>query len=263
MPLEATARLSEALEIGAGIVCVVGAGGKKSTLYRLASELEGRIALTATTLMARFPATLEAHVIVSDVKDTEARVLSAAADHRIVGYAHPAPEHPGRIGGVSPDLVTSIHQHGGFETTLVKADGARRRLIKAPGPDEPVIPDGTALVIFVVSARAIGVPLDAGIAHRLERLAAVSGARIGEIIRPEHVAKLLTSERGALQNAGSARLIPLINMVDDDVLEAQAAEAARRALRHTDRFDRVVLASLRSGKPVRRVVTRGSEARMG
>ena len=47
--------LIDALEAREGIVCAVGAGGKKSVLYQLAREHPGRFALTATVHTTEFP----------------------------------------------------------------------------------------------------------------------------------------------------------------------------------------------------------------
>ena len=52
-------------------------------------------------------------------------------------------------------------------------------------------------------------------------------------------------------------MVPVINMVDDADQERLAREAARIALAETDRFDRVVLASMRTTEqPVVAVVER-------
>ena len=54
------------------------------------------------------------------------------------------------------------------------------RWLKAPRDDEPVLPEGVATVLPVVSIRALGQPLEPTIAHRIERVAAVTGAALGE-----------------------------------------------------------------------------------
>ena len=54
---------------------------------------------------------------------------------------------------------------------------------------------------------------------------------------------------------GQARVIPLINMVDDDELHAIARGIARTALAQSDRFSAVVLACMKQGRIVE-IVTR-------
>lgn len=251
----ADAALLDALDARSGIVCLVGAGGKKTTLYRLAAAHPGRVGITSTVFIPMFPRRLEAKVVLAEEEVLETEVAAAATRARAVAFARPAQKR-GRRAGLAPALVRLIHAAAGFDVTYVKADGARSRLIKAPAAEEPQIPEDADVVIAVVSARAIGEPLSEPVAHRVERISAVTGAVPGRPISPTHVARLLASDQGALRLAGSARVVPLINMVDDAERHALARAAAREALALTDRFQRVVLAQMRGAEPLVEVVTR-------
>jgi len=236
--------LVDALGAREGIVSIVGAGGKKTTLYALAAAHPGRVGVTTTVFMAKFSRRLGGHEIVSAVPDLSQEIAVAGRRNRIVAWARPS-EKPGRVGGVTPGEVLAAHDAGGFDVTLVKADGARMRAIKAPEADEPVPADGTTLVVPVVSAAAFGQPLNDTIAHRPERIAAVTGLQPNATITLEAVGALLASPQGALKDTGEARVVPVINAVDTASLHEQAARAARAALDATDRFDRVALTSHR------------------
>ena len=170
-------------------------------------------------------------------------------------FARPSEKH-GRFAGVATALVSVVHAEAGFDVTLVKADGARSRWIKAPNDAEPRIPSDADTVICVASARAIGQPLSDRIAHRVERIEALSGARAGEPIDAMHVARLISSEQGGLRGVGSARVIPVINMVDDEERRRLAMQAAEYLLDASERFDRVVLTSMRHDPPVVDVLRR-------
>jgi probable selenium-dependent hydroxylase accessory protein YqeC len=246
--------LIDALEAHEGIICAVGAGGKKSVLYQLAREHPGRVALTATVHTTEFPADLGFDLVIDADAKLQQSLLAADAS-RSVAYACPSSK-PGRHAGASPATIRTIHDAGGFAVTLVKADGARMRWIKAPAPDEPILVPGVDTVIPVVSARAIGEPLSERVAHRIDRVAEVTGIAPGERLTPEAVARLLASEQGALQHTGGARVAPVINMVDNKYKEELARAAARAAIAMTSRFDRVVLCCLRRPeRPVVAVVT--------
>lgn len=247
--------LLDALEARSGLVCLVGAGGKKTTLYRLAAAHPGRVGITATVHIARFPSTLDAQEVITEAAALPNAVVKAAALAPVVAFAKPSPK-PGRLAGLEPPQVAQIHVAAGFDVTLIKADGARARWIKAPDTHEPPMPENVTTVIPVVSARAIGEPLSARVAHRIDRVTAVTGAQPDEIITPEHIARLLASESGALKGVGNAVVVPLINMVDNPHREALAWEAARQALRLSRRFDRVILASMKHAEPVVRLVSR-------
>ena len=84
----------------------------------------------------------------------------------------------------------------------------------------------------------------------------MTGAAPGEPLTPEHVARLLTSEHGALQGVGQAAVVPIINMVDQLDQRRAAIAAARQALARSDRLVRVVLARMIAADPVIEVVTR-------
>lgn len=250
--------LLDALAARRGIVCTVGAGGKKTTLHRLveahAAAGTARVGLTATVMLAAPPPSLGGERLIGAPETLRAQVPEAAARAPLVVYAQPSPK-PGRFAGVAPELVAELHASGGFTVTLAKADGARMRAIKAPAPGEPVLPPGTATVLPVVSAKAIGRPLDETIAHRPDRLARVTGAAPGEPLTPEHIARLLASPEGALQGIGDATAVPIINMVDERN-RAGAREAARLALERTGRFDRVVLATMTAPDAILEVLRR-------
>lgn len=245
--------LLEALGARSGIVAFVGAGGKKTAMYRLAAHHPGPLGLTATVRLADFPEGLEAARVVGESGDLTAEVPKAASRSRRVTYAGPL-YREGRLSGVAPELVAGLHARAGFAATYVKADGARMRWIKVPGEGEPRIPPGVTTVVAVVSARVLGRPFDERIAHRLEELAEITGLEPGEPVAPEHVARLLIHPQGAAKCVGEAELVPLINMVDDEGAEAAAREVADRALAQAPPFRRVVLAAMARERPLVAVV---------
>lgn len=250
-----TESILDVLEAHHGIVCAVGAGGKKTTLYRLAAAHPGRVGITTTVFMAPFPPELQAERIIAPQAELAAAVVKSARANQRVLFACPS-EKPARLGGVSVHAVAPLHEEAGFELTLVKADGARMRQIKAPAAQEPNIPTGADVILFVVSAGAIGQPLDETVAHRVDRLESVTGAHRGQILEPRHLARLLTSEQGARQNLESARLIPIINQVDTPELRRSARAVAENALADSESLDRVVLTSMRAPDPIVDVIRR-------
>ena len=251
----ANAVLLEALAAHSGLVCLVGAGGKKTTLYRLAMAHSGRVGITSTVAIPPFPRTLTAQQVIADDSVIGTAVVEAAARARVVAFAKPSSKS-GRLRGLDPSQVTAIFRAAKFDIILVKADGARSRWIKAPEGDEPQLPKEASTVIQVVSARVMGEPLSDRIAHRVERLARVLKIQPGDILTAEHIAHLLASEAGMLKGVGRARVVPLINMVDNEALKDRARQAAARALSLSTRFDRVVLAAMSHPIPWIEVVGR-------
>jgi probable selenium-dependent hydroxylase accessory protein YqeC len=247
--------LLDLLEARSGVVCAIGAGGKKSLLMHLARAHPGRVGITATVFTTYAPEHIGFAVAIEHDERLPAAV-AALDPARSVAYACPG-DKPGRRAGASPATIARIHREGGFAATYVKADGARMRLVKAPAADEPVLPDCCTVVLPVVSARAIGEPLTPRVAHRVDRIAEVAGLRENETLRPEHVGRLLGSADGLLKGTEGRHIVPVINMVDDAAREAQARAAATTALATSDRYDRVLLLCLaRDGDPCVAVVRR-------
>lgn len=247
--------LLDLLDARAGIVCAVGAGGKKSLMHHLARNHPGRVAVTGTVVTPHFPASLGFGVAIAPPADLFAAV--AALDPRS-GAAYACPhEKDDRHSGVPPELIERVHREQGFAATYVKADGARMRWIKAPDDDEQVVPGSCGLVLAIVSARALGEPLSPRVAHRIECLQAVTGLAMDEVITPLHVGRLIASPAGLQKGSESHRVLPVINMVDDARREALAREAAAIALDLNPRIEQVVLTCLqRTDDPVVAVVRR-------
>ena len=247
--------LLDLLDARAGIVCAVGAGGKKSLLQHLAKSHPGRVAMTCTVVTPHFPASLGFGVAIAPAGELYAAV---AALDRSAGAAYACPNDKyDRHTGVPPELVERIHGEQGFAATYVKADGARMRWIKAPDDDEQVVPMSCHRVLAIVSARAIGEPLGPRVAHRINCLQAVTGLAVDESISPLHVGRLIASRAGLQKASESHRVLPVINMVDDARREALAREAAAIALDLNPGIEQVVLTCLqRADDPVVAVVRR-------
>ena len=252
--------LIDALRARRGIVAVVGAGGKKTTLLRLIEAHRkigtGRLALAPTVKMARATDLAGFQTILGDAETILARVRADQNDEAAFRLAATS-SGSDRLAGLAPEVISRLHAEGRFDITLVKADGARMRMIKAPRDDEPHLPEGTATVLPVVSARVFGRRLSDKVAHRLERLAPVIQAEIGVALEPVHIARLLSSGKGALHRIDdNAEVVPIITMVDGEERLTLAREAARLALAMTERYDRVVLASMQAGSPLVEIVSR-------
>ena len=237
-----------------GVVCCVGAGGKKTTMFQLANAHTGRVGITATAHIEYFPESLEATKYIAEENELLTAIRADSTSEKIA-FAKPS-QRFGRRAGVSCESIPEFIKAGQFELLVVKSDGARGRKIKAPAEHEPVIPDKADTVIPVVSAKVFGMPLTGKLAHRVEHVTNVTGLKENHEIKPEHIARLLVSDHGSLKNTGAATVIPLINMVDYADLEMLARKAAEQALEQTDRFDKVVLASMREQDPIIDVIAR-------
>ncbi|WP_336001073.1 selenium cofactor biosynthesis protein YqeC [Halorientalis halophila] len=225
-----------------GLVCVVGAGGKKSTLWQLADRID-RAVVTATVRIPIFDPHVGAVSVTADPVDAV-----RGADTWPLGLV-PEREND-RYLGYETQTVERIVETGVPEAVLVKADGARMREFKAPNDAEPRIPAATDTVLPLVSAHVVGEPLTDDSVHRVDRVAALTDLSPGAEIRPEHVATVVTSPSGGCKDVpDGATVVPVINKVDDDTDEAIATRIAT-AILATDRIDRVALTRMAADDPL-------------
>lgn len=237
----------DALEARTGTTCVVGAGGKKTTMATLAARLD-RAVVTATVRIPLFAEWVADVVVTEDPIDA---IEAADADDWPLGLV-PEQERPDRYYGYDLDVVDRIGETG--HPTVVKADGARMRRFKAPAEHEPQLPATTDVVVPIASVHVVGQPLTEERVHRVDRVSEITGLEPGETIRPVDVAGVLASEAGGRKDVpDGATAIPLLNMVDDDDLETTAREVAAELHALAD-VPRVVLAEMRAVDPLVGVV---------
>ena len=236
-----------------GIIAIAGAGGKKSTMYRLVTAHPGRIAVTSTVHTPRHRRRLNLTEVVCEEDDLLSRVVEVAKTSGRIAYAHPS-KKAARLRGVSPELVLSVHDQIGCDATFVKADGARLRLLKAPDHNKPVLPLGTSVLVSILSVHAIGKPLSDEIAHHAPEVGHAMNIEVGEKVTAAHLARLLSTEYAVLKDADHVTLIPVLNMVENKEDIKLGRLVAEQALASSNRFDRVVLASMIQDNPVKEVI---------
>lgn len=241
--------LRERLGLDGGVIAAAGAGGKKTVLYALAGQFGGRVGMTTTVNCSRPPANWDGEVIVAPESALMDELRRRPRPGSKTFFAVPG-KRDELVSGVTPAFVATLRSEALFDVLLVKADGARRRLIKAPGAGEPNYPPCTDLVLYLVSAHAFGRTPASGIAHREDELATVADLAGKTAVEPEHVARLLSSESGALKGlAEETRLVPVINRADTPLRRRLALEAARLALARSSRFDTVLVGCMGENPP--------------
>ncbi len=241
--------LSELLPLEPGmLVALVGAGGKTTTMFRLAAEQAARgagarvITTTTTHIFPPHAGQTGALVLETDHTALLERAATALAKHpHITAATALTPE--GKLRGIPPALAGDLRALPGVAMVLVEADGAKGRMLKAPAEHEPALPAGVNLVLLLASAEAIGQPLSDATAHRLERVERITGLKAGEILTPQALARLAAHQEGLLKGVpADVPAVLILTHVDKKRLHA-AEEAAQQALA-SGRLTGVVLCSL-------------------
>lgn len=226
-----------------GIVCFAGAGGKKTSMVHLAALHDGRVGLT-NTIRVPFRLKRESDDMIPLDKTTDVETaLAALADRRVVGYAGPK-TRSFRLEGIAPETIAAIHEAGGFDATYVKVDGARMRLAKGHKPGEPILVPGTSTVLLFASVHVVGRALDEETVHHPDIFAGLAGAAVGDVITESHLAAVLSHQVATIGAMTTARVVPVINMADDEAQEAAARDVANQVWRSTPAVERLAITSM-------------------
>ncbi|MDZ7700633.1 MAG: selenium cofactor biosynthesis protein YqeC [Halobacteriales archaeon] len=231
------------------LVAFVGAGGKKTAMARLVVEATERGLAAGYTTTTHVPPP-ELPLALSEPETLEAAL---EAHEPPVAFARSEVESPERaarkLRGFEPAVVDWLHRTRRFDWLLVKADGARRRPFKAPGPDEPALPEETTDLVAVAGVGVVGEPLTAEHVHRPERVAAVAGLDLGDPIDAEAVGRVLASADGGLKAVPPGAAVTfLLNQADTDALAETAHEVLEHALARADRPARGVVSSFEADR---------------
>ena len=199
------------------IAAIVGAGGKTTTMFVLANALaeQGlRVVTTKSTTIHR-PSLARSPKLLVSPPDCWRRDLPAALNHSPVVTVVTAAPTSRRYDGISPELAPDLLRASDADVLIVEADGARRRLLKAPAAHEPAMPAGATLVIPVACLAAVGRPLAARHVHRPEVVAEILGIEPGVALTVDHVLALLLDPRAGRKSAPTtARLWPALTATD-------------------------------------------------
>lgn len=236
------------------MVALVGGGGKTSAVLRLTSELrsDGMLVLATTTTRAGRSMAAGLPLIEctqAEMAETVRRELPLAGAAFLV-CGHTA---EGKYWGPEQASLRDLLDDGPAHVLIVEADGARQLPLKAPAEHEPVIPDGTDIVVPMAGLDAIGRRISPGLVHRPEILSTFATS---ETVTPALIAAVLTSDRGGMKGVGrGARVVPVLNKLTPRRMEA-ARETAGLVLDAGDeRLRAVVLSDLHGGSFI--VVERG------
>jgi molybdenum cofactor cytidylyltransferase len=223
------------------LVSIVGGGGKSSLMFALGRSLAGRVVMTTTTRIFAAQMSLAPEVCRLDDPGWCERLDAFSSSLLVVGSV--AGEH---ALGVPRELPAEMLERPGVDWVVVEADGSRMLPVKAPAAHEPVVPEETGLLVPVAGIDALSAPIGE-VAHRPERVGAITGLAPHETLTPAALATLLTSREGGLKDLpGRARAIVLLNKVESPAQREAAREVARWALREP-RVERVAIGGLREG----------------
>ncbi len=252
--------LTDALGIEAKeVISLVGAGGKTTLMFRLAKELflSKKNVVTTTTTKILEPTGEETNFLFIDPEEVKIRDF---VQHHLDQYHHitVACERvgSGKLKGISPNLVKELWGLRGIDTVIVEADGAAGRSLKAPREEEPVIPPSTTLVVAILGVDGMERELNEENVFQPERVSKMTGIPIGERMKGEAIALLVTHPEGLFKGApSSSRVVVFLNKVDIPSGMEKGKDISQKIFekRHPQ-IERIVLGQLKKEPPVVEVI---------
>jgi molybdenum cofactor cytidylyltransferase len=199
-----------AVRIGEGsIVCVIGAGGKTTTVFALAEEgvSQGRrVLVTTTTRMWRPDLPL---LLTADSQNLD-RALGAGFHHHNPLAAGTAVSPDGKLLGLQPEQVCSLRSP---QVILCEADGAAGRSLKIHRAGEPVVPACASHLLVLAGLDALGRSFSQ-MAHPTDYASSYFGLSTEAAIEPGHVADALLE--GAIYRPQHATLTFILNKAEGE-----------------------------------------------
>ncbi|HWR60428.1 MAG TPA: selenium cofactor biosynthesis protein YqeC [Clostridia bacterium] len=210
------------------MICIVGAGGKTSVLFRLAGELSekgGRVLVTTTTAIY-YPGREQYDRIV--VSQEETPDLFDNVDACGITVFGRSVSSEGKLLGSSPELLDAVFLQGIFDYIIVEGDGSKGRPIKAPASYEPVIPSRTGKLLGVIGMDCIGREVSQEIVHRPGLFCEITGCGEQAVISTETVSRLVLHEEGLFKTAprGAERYL-VLNKADREKQMEDARDIAK------------------------------------
>jgi len=223
-------------------LAAVGAGGKTSLLFQVGRELlAGKseramsVLITTTTHLASWQATLaDQHIIIENVEQIAA--WSGEIPPGVVVITGPEGKDQ-RLGGLVEAMLVQLLSVAEEQKLplLIEADGARLRPLKAAGVHEPAIPEFASQVVVCAGMTGVGKPLTSEWVHRAERFAELSGLKLGQVVTPISIQRVLAHPEGGMKNIpANARRTLLLTQADTPELQAKAASIAEPLMSYYD-----------------------------
>lgn len=175
------------------ILTFVGAGGKTTSIKRLAAEYRNNLIITTTTHFFPFSSFQHGEIIIKNEKKFDSYLeeikLKTADDIVVFGREK---DSSGKIQGISPLWLDKLKVNLPESNFLVEGDGAKGRYIKVPAEHEPVIPTRTDIIAVVLGMNNLGEKISKKNSFRINKLTEIAD---GKYIDEKLIVKILTSKK--------------------------------------------------------------------
>jgi len=170
------------------VVTIIGSGGKTSLIWHLTASLsDDRKILVTTTTKMLVPSPDTKHYdryygLGGLPPDPAPGVTLAGLFNR----------DKGKLESFPPEKLENLAS--GYDLVLIEGDGAKGHPYKAWARHEPIVPPFTNLTIGVLPMRQLGEPISEKLIHRLSLFLSLTDTSAGELLKREHILKLITGK---------------------------------------------------------------------
>ena len=212
------------------MIAAVGAGGKTSTLRRLAEEyaLMGKKAIVLTTTHMREETTPWSYVAEEEEWICKGNELLERVKECLEQYGQAwigTKAKKGKMSSVPETILKEIEKWR--IPLLIEADGARMLPLKVPGEQEPVLLPQTTHVFSVYGMDALDQKLEE-ICFRSEKAAELLGKQPEDQVTEEDLIKLACHEQGGRKGCPKqVEYIVVLNKADTKELQERACKIAK------------------------------------
>ncbi len=217
-------KISKRLAVHKGdLIAFVGAGGKTTSMYQAARELtdKGLSVLVTTTTKIYSPHYEDRKNISLYLGSADGlRPGQRKCKSDILVAASAELKGINKLIGYTAEEIDRIQSESAFEVVLVEADGAKEKPLKAPGENEPVVPETSTHLVGVIGLDCLGLSLDEQNVHRPEILADIAEQPINSPISEETLISLIVSPNGLFKGLKpGCKSVLLLNKADTPMLE--------------------------------------------
>jgi len=222
-------------------VAFVGAGGKTSALSILSQQLPRPLVVSTTTHLGTWQTGFaDQHIMISDEPDWEI-IEDKFSTGIILITKDPVGD---RLQGLSIDQINRVYEicEDRQLPLLLECDGSRQLPLKAPGMNEPPIPQFVDTVVVVAGLTGLGKSLDEDTVYKPEIFSRLGNLPIGDTISIGALEQVLVHQQGGLKNIpNNAKRVLLLNQADQARLQIQAGKLAKTV---QSSFDSIIVAEL-------------------
>lgn len=244
--------LRDALGVTRGeMISFIGAGGKTTTMFRLAKELrdQGWKILIATTTQMVTPRKphIDRLFLVEELQ-LLVDVCVDIAGPAVIG-AGCGVNQEGKLLAMPATWLDRLNKDAAFDAILVQSDGAASSLLKIPIDGEPLIPQSSQTTVWIVAVKVLGKPFSEEWVNHSAQARDLLGLPADANVSEDTLDRLIDHPNGCLKGIpATSRKIAVINQADSPA-EMAAAQALGNKLQK-QRFERVVITSYARTEPV-------------